>query len=409
MLQSLPTRAATLALSLAAFASLASAAEPSCTSVASVRSCASSISGSFARTASMSRFCSSVLGCPAPATTTLTGTVTQSVTSTITESYTWEEIGTETTTTLSYDYTETSTTYFTTVTATITSTQEKWVITTPPPRPSRRDGAPHPKDLGARAITSVCPSAAQKSACSCIYACPSDVTRDRRRTITERYTDTAYDFTTQFITYTNTEYEPTLHTVVESATDESTHIVKATRTRTIKCTPGVPNSSFYLSATVSPVPTPSQQFVDKYVYAEPSQLGAIDPYFSPQYAPAKDVGSVFYLDSQARLVTPSSYGNLYANIDYFNDFQLVNFMSRQDIRTQEYLFLACALLPPSGRFAGGYRELDCIAYGAFNPHIFQWCPIYDDFFGRPTVLGSYYSPEAPACFNITFLAVPVCG
>ncbi len=72
--------------------SLAAAAPSSCTKVASISKCVSSIGSVISRTASASKWCSSVLGCPPETTITLTGTVTTTITKTVTESYTWEEI-----------------------------------------------------------------------------------------------------------------------------------------------------------------------------------------------------------------------------------------------------------------------------------------------------------------------------
>ncbi|KAK1449012.1 hypothetical protein CMEL01_08327 [Colletotrichum melonis] len=77
----------------------------SCTAVPAVASCVSSITSLISRTASVSKFCSSVLECPLPTTTTLVGTVSTTTTKTQTSTYTLEEIGTETTTTSTFSYT----------------------------------------------------------------------------------------------------------------------------------------------------------------------------------------------------------------------------------------------------------------------------------------------------------------
>ena len=71
---------------------IASATGSSCTAVGSVKNCVAAIKANKTRTASVSSFCYSVLGCTTTLTTTLQGTVTATSTVLVVETYTFEEL-----------------------------------------------------------------------------------------------------------------------------------------------------------------------------------------------------------------------------------------------------------------------------------------------------------------------------
>lgn len=56
----------------------------------------------------------------------------------------------------------------------------RFEVTTARPKQRREAMKSH---LEVRAVTSVCPSAVQRSACSCLYTCPGPIIKDSRRTI----------------------------------------------------------------------------------------------------------------------------------------------------------------------------------------------------------------------------------
>ena len=62
-------------------------------------------------------------------------------------------------------------------------------------KPGKRDVTVHPKNLAARATNSatlICPTGVQLQACSCIVTCPTTVTKDNRKVIREKTTETSY-------------------------------------------------------------------------------------------------------------------------------------------------------------------------------------------------------------------------
>jgi hypothetical protein len=180
-----------------------------------------------------------------------------------------------------------------------------------------------------------------------------------------------------------------------------------TNTRTVKCTPSVANPSFYLKATNVPtVPDVNNKYLQ--AFPNPYYGGLLPSHKLPHFT-SKDLASVFYLDSKLRLLTPAKTGTSYAYADDFNDFQLFHFLERGQIQPNPYYFYAeCVLNPPSGNFAGDYKELTCSTAGYWNLHIFQFCPLYLEFYDTGLVLGAERSPETPDCLDIVFLVVPVC-
>ncbi len=73
----------------------------------------------------------------------------------------------------------------------------KWAVTTVKPRKRYipGDGELEDAELEARnnaKTTSICPSAVQKSACSCIYTCPGPSEKDKRKTVKTTETETEY-------------------------------------------------------------------------------------------------------------------------------------------------------------------------------------------------------------------------
>ncbi|KAK3688719.1 hypothetical protein B0T22DRAFT_490347 [Podospora appendiculata] len=390
------------------FVSFAIAASSSCTAVPSVSSCVSSITSKISRTASASKWCSSVLGCPVPTTTTLTGTVTTTSTTTVTESYTFEDIGTETTTTHTVSWTDTTTQAVATVTTRPTWTVEKFSVTTIKPK-KRWDPDENALEARATATTSVCQSGAQESACSCLYPCAGPVTKDSRKTQKVIETETTYYITTNYVTVTYDEYDARPTTETFPYTWTTTKAILATHTRTIKCTPSVSNPSFYLSATISPLPTPLA-FNAKYVRVEPT-FDWISDIFIPQYTRYKADATLFTLDAKGRLVTPTAYGDRFSATDDFNSFEPFYFLSRKFVqdRLPYWPYIVCELLEPSGRFDGGYKELDCHGTGFWPLKVFQFCPEYLRYYPFGTILGTELSETSPDCFQVTYLVVPACG
>ncbi|PVH75660.1 hypothetical protein DL98DRAFT_574887 [Cadophora sp. DSE1049] len=378
------------------------AAASTCTRVASVSNCINAINSRFTRTKTASSFCYSVLGCTSTPTVTLLGTVTSTSTKVIVELYTFEELGSVTSTTETYSYTET--TYLPSATTTIRPTYwvEKFVVQTVK---AKRD---HPREIAPRATTTtppICASTVQSKACSCLVTCPTTVTKDKRTTIKEKTTETSYFIATSYVDYTEILYDGYSFTVTQYYLDTATELVVPTHTRTVKCTPSVANPSFYLKATNAP------DVDNKYIQAYPDPKWGYPTLKSPFFVDFKEAASVFYLDSQSRLLSNGINGTVYGWSDGFNDFQLFYFMERRVIQiSPEYgLYAYCTLNPPSGLYAGGHQEMTCETRGFWNTRVFQWCPIYVEFYGLGLVLGSEASPESPDCLNITLLVVPACG
>jgi hypothetical protein len=300
--------------------------------------------------------------------------------------------------------------------------QSKFVVTTVK---ARRDETLHPKDLAGRGatVTSVCPSTAQLEACSCMVTCPATVTKDKRKTIQQKTTETSYSvslcisdcvlifncfkvFTTT-IPSTETAWNPILFTNTAFIVETKTEIIVPTNTRTVKCTPSVINSSFYLKATNAPAV--NDYFIQ--VYPNPWANGIWPSHKRPVFTPNRDIATVFSLDSKNRLITVTKdHGTVYGFADDFNDFQLFHWLERSQIQSNPTLFYAdCIMNEPSGNFTGGYKELTCQTHGWWNNRIFQFCPVYIEFFDDGLVLGAKRSPDSPSCQDIVLQVVPVCG
>lgn len=278
--------------------------------------------------------------------------------------------------------------------------------------------------MARRPSSSVCPTAAQSRACSCLITCPKTVTKDKRRTVREKATEysyvvssfylssllwtrrtNSYQVVTESITYTNTIYDPILTTETDYFVSTTTIEVIPTNTQTVQCTPSIANPSFYLRATNAPAV--NGHYVQAYPIPWRDNIRQSDKL--PKFVDSKIIASLFYLDNQARLSTINTNGTVHGFIDYFNDFQLFTFMTAADISYHSYLVADCTLQPPSGKYAGNYKEVTCLTHGAFDNHIFQYCPLYVEYFDNGLVLGASESPTAPACQNIVLLAVPACG
>ena len=206
--------------------------------------------------------------------------------------------------------------------------------------------------------------------------------------------------------YTEVLYDVIPFTETKYYIDTATELVVSTHTRTVKCTPSVANPSFYLKATNAP------PVDNKYMQAYPDPGWGYPTLKSPFFINSKAEASVFYLDSQSRLLSNGINGTVYGWSDSYNDFQLFYFMERRVIQLslETRLYAYCTLNPPSGLYAGNYQELTCETRGFFNTRVFQWCPLYVEFYsGLGLVLGSEASPETPDCLNITLLVVPACG
>ncbi|EWC47175.1 hypothetical protein DRE_03544 [Drechslerella stenobrocha 248] len=325
---------------------------------------------------------------------------------------------TETTETSSFDYTET--TYLDVATETLTPiwTVERFVVKTVAPAPRRRDvDGLDAKDIFGREArtTSICHSTVQPKACKClITSCTPVATKDLRKTIKEKTTDTTWVIIEQGITYTNTEWIPSLTTETQSYTWIEVSGILSTHSTTIKCTPSASptNPSFYLQATSYPPPRPAASTMPingQYYWAaalSPRLLSfSIEAAFTPDILEA----SVFSLDSKKRLHTAHKNGTQYANVDHYSHFPIAHLMGRGEITRRSYEYLRCEPRPPSGRFPGGYQELYCLADGFWHRDTWNYCPLYKEYFNAPLVLGDEWSETAPDCFNVTFLIKPVCG
>ncbi|KAK6346135.1 hypothetical protein TWF730_010467 [Orbilia blumenaviensis] len=396
------TRPAFVAI-LAALESSLVSAEPASCLASSVTSCANAIKSTKTRTLSLTSWCSSVLGCQ-KSTTTITGEpVTTTSTKVVWETYTYEYILTEEVVTTTFDYTETEYTAVATVVLTPTFTVERFAVTTVKPRSRRWDEAVHAKDLLKRATTSICPSAIETQACSCILtSCAPPVTKDERKTIKERTVETSYTLFEVPITYTNTEWIPIYTTETEKYTDTIKSGVMSTHTTTIKCTPSSTNPSFYLQATDAP-PVNGQ-----YWWAAPTHPRLLSFSIEAAFTPDILEATVFSLDSANRLITRHKNGTMYANVDHYTHFTLVHHMTREEIRKRSYEFLRCEVKPASGKYPGNYGELYCLADGGFHRNVWNYCPLYLEWFNSPLVIGDYWSETSPDCFPITFLIKPVC-
>ncbi|KAK6524728.1 hypothetical protein TWF281_011628 [Arthrobotrys megalospora] len=380
------------------------AAQNSCLA-SSVISCTNAIKTTKTRTLSLTSWCSSVLGC-VKSTVTISGDPTTiTTTKTVWETYTESVIVSEEWTTTTFDYTETTYTAVATETLTPTYTVERFVITTVKPRARRWEEAVHAKDLLKREkTTSICPSAIEKQACSCIItSCDPPVTQDDRKTIKKGTVETFYSLLEIPITYTNTEWEPIYTTETESYTETVKSGVLSTHTTTIKCTPSSTNSFFYLQATDAP-PVNGQ-----YWWVAPTNPRLLSFSIEAAFTPDILAATVFSLDSEKRLITRHKNGTMYANVDHYSGFTLVHHMDRREIQRRSYEFLRCEIKPASGRYPGGYGELYCLADGFFNREVWNYCPIYLEWFNSPLVIGSHWSDRAPECSPIMFLVKPVCG
>ncbi|TEA16009.1 hypothetical protein C8034_v001040 [Colletotrichum sidae] len=340
-----------------------------------VSKCVSAVSKHVVKTAVVTNYCSSVLQCPPVTTTTLKGIVTKTRTKTKGEILTIEEaviVGRRTNDCDIF------------LDGNINHTH--CVNYSSPNMDNREVRSDH---RGSQQKASV-----HKKACACLYLCPPMVTKDERKVVKTVEKVTSYSAKTVTVPVTDTVWEGVFFTETEYITETYT--------------PSASNPSFYLSATVSPLPTP-QPYNNKYVQAQPdfSWFGE-GVVFWPRYEAGKSEASLFTLDNQGRLVTETTYGLHYLAVDPYNDFQLVYLVPEPWLTLREWYFIYCKTIPPSGISAGNYRELSCNG-SYFNVDTFQYCPIYQEWFTTGTVLGTELSVTTPDCFSITYLVVPACG
>ncbi|GJC93256.1 hypothetical protein ColKHC_02082 [Colletotrichum higginsianum] len=431
-----------LLLQLLGFATAASKPKPKfCTKDKAVAKCVSAVN-KHVKTTIVSKYCSSVMQCPPDSTTTLKGTVTTTRTKTKNGgAVPWTEIlarnapGPRVLT--GWGHQETTYTPVATSTERPTWTVEKFEVTTLAlnKREPKKHHDPNPKiKMFPLRVRASCDEEVQEKACACLHTCPPVVTKDERKTVktVEKefyYTvrdrcrgvlwedwitkaDRIIQYSTVYEPYTETEYAPIYHTDVISYTETEVAEILATNTRTATCTPSVSNPSFYLSATMtsypSNLPTPLPYY-QKYMRIVPNfeffrEAGAL---FWPRYvAPKAEAGS-FSLDSQGRLMSETSYGVHYLSTDPYGDFQLVVFLPEPFVDLRKWYYIYCNMIPPSGQFAGGYKELNCSG-AFFQVDTFQYCPLYDEYFDTGSVIGSEMSDTSPDCFPMTFLVVPMC-
>jgi len=179
----------------------------------------------------------------------------------------------------------------------------------------------------------------------------------------------------------------------------------STHSTTIKCTPSATSSTsfFHLQATNVP------EINGKYLWVAPTNPRILSFSIEPTVTDSLDAATVFSLDSEGRLISRHLNGTQYANIDSYGDFQLFHFVDRPEIQRRSYLYVRCSLRAASGKYKGNYKELYCKADGYFQCDIFNYCPLYKEFFNAPFVLATEFSPTAPACFALVLLVRPICG
>ncbi|KAH6718451.1 hypothetical protein BKA61DRAFT_670871 [Leptodontidium sp. MPI-SDFR-AT-0119] len=136
-------------------------------------------------------------------------------------------------------------------------------------------------------------------ACSCLITCPTTVTKDKRRTIKEKTTETSYAIATRFVDYTEILYDWYSFTETSHYIDTETVLIVPThanrKMHTLSLQP--PPPPLYFKATnAAPVD-------NKYIQAYPDPRWGYPTLKFPNFIDSKDAASVFYLDSQSRLLT----------------------------------------------------------------------------------------------------------
>jgi hypothetical protein len=179
----------------------------------------------------------------------------------------------------------------------------------------------------------------------------------------------------------------------------------STHSTTIKCTPGAPSATsfFHLQATNAP------DLNGKYLWAAALSPRLVSFSIDGQFVDGLEAATAYSIDEERRLITRHKNGTMFANVDPYSHFQIVHWMERGEIRLRRYDFMRCELQPPSGRFPGGFRELYCLADGGWHRDIWNYCPIYKEWFNAGLVLADEFSPSTPPCQPVVLLAKPICG
>ena len=94
----------------------------------------------------------------------------------------------------------------------------------------------------------------------------------------------------------------------------------------------------------------------------------------------------------------------YANVDGYFDFQLIGLNSAAylQLRTGSR-YLDCTLAT-----AAGAEYIDCTVTNFWFLQYLQTCPLYQEYFDTPVVLGEEYSTDAPECFKKRIKVVKAC-
>jgi hypothetical protein len=147
----------------------------------------------------------------------------------------------------------------------------------------------------------------------------------------------------------------------------------------------------------------------KFIWVAPTNPRPL--WFAIQWAVTDtlEAASAFSIEADGRLVSRHLNGTQYANIDYFGNFELIYMMERDEIRRRAYNYLRCSMRPPSGKYAGNYKELYCLADGSWHREAWNYCPLYKEYFNAPFVMGDKWSQTAPACYAVVLLVRPICG
>ena len=93
-------------------------------------------------------------------------------------------------------------------------------------------------------------------------------------------------------------------------------------------------------------------------------------------------------------------------MDNYSNFQLFGLNTQEYITGRSYNKLDCVLAAPSA----GVEYLDCQVLTSFWPlTVLQTCPLYDEYFDTPLVIGEEWSETSPDCFRKRIKLVRACA
>ncbi|KAF4980524.1 hypothetical protein FZEAL_3459 [Fusarium zealandicum] len=257
----------------------------------------------------------------------------------------------------------------------------------PPPAPIKKITADyHGKALGF-------PSSVVSGACSCLVKPPAPTTKTIARSTTETFWDTWYEYKTTTTTTASFPVDAvSREPLLTPRTDhQHTHVL------------------------LKPLPSPHKDLRD----ANPSDKDA----FSDSWL-ATTLGDWWNDGSDVAAITPSKEkrravlvyleaktgflrtvdGGWYLNNDPYNDLAILQFNSKKDIDPREYQYSVCKIVQ-----SGRDRQLVChVDKSAWDMRFYQTCPVYDEWFQRPFVVGSHVFSDIP-CSQKKLLVVDPCA